>query len=175
MTIGAQTSRPIGHEQFCHVHPAECRPLDAHQSHRPLKLTPAMIVAISAVNTGVNVEIKPESDQKVYGVKEWWAYPDKKVGDCEDFALLKRRMLHEIGIDLSDLLMTVVRKRDGEGHAVLTLRTTNGDFILDNLNWKVIPWNEAPYTFLKRQDPRNPGAWQQINDGTEVLVGAVAK
>ena len=45
------------------------------------------------------------------------------AGDCEDFVLLKRKKLIAGGFSPSDLLITVVRKPDGEGHAVLTLRT----------------------------------------------------
>ena len=175
MVIGAKTTRPIGHQVFCRSHEDECQPLDPRRAHNALELTPAIIVAVAAINTAVNAEIKPKSDQEVYGVKELWTYPETE-GDCEDFALLKRRLLHEkVGIDLSDLLMTVVRKRNGEGHAILTLRTTVGDFVLDNLNWRVVAWSDAPYRFLKRQDTRDPGQWVRIEDGSEVMVGAVQK
>ena len=47
--------------------------------------------------------------------------------------LEKRRDLMSKGISLTDLLITVVRKPDGEGHAVLTVRTDEGDYVLDNL------------------------------------------
>jgi len=174
MTIGARTTRPIGHEVFCRTHADECRPSESHRNPEPLDLTPSMIVAVAAINTAVNSRIEARSDQEIYGLKELWTYPDKR-GDCEDFALLKRRLLHKIGIDLSDLLMTVVRKRNGEGHAVLTLHTTTGDFILDNLNWRIVPWTQAPYSFLKRQNARDPGQWDRIENGGEVLVGAVKK
>ncbi len=60
---------------------------------------------------------------------------------------------------MSDLLITVVRKPDGEGHAVLTLRTDRGDFILDNLTDSVKPWDETPYRFLKRQASEHTGRW----------------
>ncbi|MCB8837394.1 transglutaminase-like cysteine peptidase [Aurantimonas sp. VKM B-3413] len=175
MVIGTKTTRPIGHEVFCRSHEAECRPLESRVADRALELTPAIIIAVAAINTAINAEITPKSDKDIYGVKELWTYPETE-GDCEDFALLKRRMLHEkVGIDLSDLLMTVVRKRNGEGHAILTLRTTAGDFVLDNLNWRVLPWSDAPYRFLKRQDTRDPGQWVRVEDGGEVLVGAVKK
>ncbi len=75
--------------------------------------------------------------------------------DCEDFALLKRRMLIQRGFSAADLLMTVVRKPDGEGHAVLTLRTAEGDFVLDNLASDVKPWFATPYSFVKRQSSYN--------------------
>jgi predicted transglutaminase-like cysteine proteinase len=69
--------------------------------------------------------------------------------------------------------MTVVRKPDGEGHAVLTLRTTDGDFILDNLSTNVKPWFDTNYSFIKRQSSYNAGRWVTIENGRDVLVGAL--
>ncbi len=69
--------------------------------------------------------------------------------------------------------MTVVRKPDGEGHAVLTLRTAQGDFILDNLENEVKLWTETPYSFIKRQASNNAGRWVTIENGRDVLVGAL--
>ena len=77
-------------------------------------------------------QIKPMNDIDIYGKDEVWAYPDG-VGDCEDYVLEKRRDLMRQGLSLANLLITVVRKPDGEGHAVLTVRTDKGDFVLDNL------------------------------------------
>ena len=89
------------------------------------------------------------------------------------FALQKRKELAAIGFALSDLLITVVRKPDGEGHAVLTVRTADGDFILDNLDDTVRAWYETPYTFLKRQAEFNTGRWVTIENGRDLLVGAL--
>jgi predicted transglutaminase-like cysteine proteinase len=113
------------------------------------------------------------SDFDIYGRDEVWAYPDRGVGDCEDYVLEKRRRLNQFGISLADLLITVVRKPDGEGHAVLTVRTSKGDYILDNLTDKVRPWNQTGYRFLKRQAADNTGRWVSIRDGQAVLVGSV--
>lgn len=51
--------------------------------------------------------------------------------------LLKRRELIALVIPVNTLLMTLVRQANGEGHAVLTVRTDRGDFILDNLDQRV--------------------------------------
>ena len=104
---------------------------------------------------------------------EVWAYPKGGVGDCEDYVLEKRRRLNQLGMSLADLLITVVRKPDGEGHAVLTVRTDKGDYILDNLTDKVRAWDETGYRFLKRQAVDNTGRWVSIRDGQQVLVGSV--
>ena len=70
--------------------------------------------------------------------------------------------------------MTVVRKADGEGHAILTVRTDRGDFVLDNLNAEVLPWAQTGYRFLKRQSSQNTGRWVTIEDGDQTLVGSVS-
>ena len=87
--------------------------------------------------------------------------------------LEKRRRLMKAGIAASDLLITVVRKPNGEGHAVLTLRTNDGDFILDNLNDDVLAWSDTPYTFLKRQASFDSGRWVKVETGTDLPVASL--
>ena len=171
MATGGLTSQPIGHYEFCKAHAQECsvRPRDLD----PARLTGALWRALSDVTVAVNAAVKPMSDLEIYGKDEVWAYPDKGVGDCEDYVLEKRRRLAKLGISLSDLLITVVRKPDGEGHAVLTVRTDKGDYVLDNLSDKVRPWSQTGYRFLKRQAVDNTGRWVSIREGQQILVGSV--
>ena len=72
------------------------------------------------------------TDMEHWGVSERWNYPDDGYGDCEDYVLLKRRMLMQAGWPRQALLVTVVRDKQGDGHAVLTVKTDKGEFILDN-------------------------------------------
>jgi len=171
MVVGGSTSQPIGHYDFCKIHVAECsiRSPDSVPEH----LTSKLLHDISAVNLSVNTRVKPMSDMDNYGKDEWWAYPDNGFGDCEDYALEKRRELNSLGIAIANLLMTVVRKPDGEGHAILTVRTDKGDFILYNLTDKVRLWNQTSYRYLKRQASDNTGHWVSILGGDEQLVSAV--
>ena len=113
MVAGRQTSQPIGHYEFCKANPAECaiRPRD----RGPMHLTQAIMDRISSLNLEINRSVRPLNDIDIYGRDEVWAYPDIGAGDCEDYALLKRRELNRAGISLSNLLITVVRKPDGEG------------------------------------------------------------
>ena len=94
-------------------------------------------------------------------------------GDCEDYVLEKRRKLRKLGLSLSNLLVTVVRKPDGEGHAVLTVRTDKGDFVLDNLSGSVRDWSQTGYRYLKRQASNHTGRWVTIREGSAPLVAAV--
>ncbi|MCY1243913.1 Bacterial transglutaminase-like cysteine proteinase BTLCP [compost metagenome] len=127
---------------------------------------------IRQVNASVNREITPVTDQELFGRDEVWAYP-QDAGDCEDFVLEKRKRLMRKGFSASELLITVVRKPDGEGHAVLTVRTAQGDFVLDNLENGVKLWTQTPYRYLKRQASFNSGRWVTIDNGAEVVVGSV--
>ena len=170
MITGGLTSQPIGHYEFCKENPAECR--IRIRDVGPLQLTDAIWNTIETVNAAVNAAVKPMNDVDIYGKDEVWTYP-QGVGDCEDYVLEKRRELMNAGISLADLLITVVRKPDGEGHAVLTLRTNKGDFVLDNLTDTVKQWNRTGYRFLKRQASDHTGRWVSIRDGQAPLVGAV--
>ena len=169
MAIGNVTSQPIGHYEFCERHTDECGPT---RNAGPVDLNADTWALVNQVNLRVNKTITPATDMEVYGQEEYWEYP-KTAGDCEDFALLKRRILMQKGISAANLLMTVVRKPDGEGHAVLTLRTKQGDYILDNLEDEVKIWNKTPYSYLKRQASYNAGRWVTIQNGSDILVGAV--
>lgn len=173
MAVGNDTTSPIGHHLFCIEQPADCTS-DPSDPTRPVSITDAMLQQIALINLSINKAIKPASDRDLYGVEERWTYPGLS-GDCEDYALLKRRSLAAIGIPKADLLMTVVRKRNGEGHAVLTLRTTDGDYVLDNLSSQVQLWRKTPYVFVKRQNPERPARWVSIEDGADLVVGSVKR
>jgi len=156
MKAFGDTLPPIGYVNFCQEHRADCRPGPRFSDR--IQLTPAKFGQIEEVNTAVNTEIAPETDLDLYGKPEYWTYPTTK-GDCEDYVLLKRRILIERGFPESTLLITVVRDENDEGHAVLTVRTDKGDFVLDNKRREVMRWADTPYTFIKRQSERNPLVW----------------
>ncbi len=170
MTILGNTSPPIGAYQFCKEIPADCSNPAGDQG--AMTLTQDSWKTILKINYHVNSSITPMTDMEIYGVEERWAYP-KTAGDCEDYALLKRKMLIEAGFSPSDLLMTVVLQPNGDGHAVLTVRTDRGDFILDNMRNKVMLWADTEYTYLKRQSADNPARWVKLQDGRAVAVGSV--
>lgn len=170
MATGERTSQPIGHYEFCERHASECAVTSRNGA--PLTLTPEIWAQIVAVNASVNQRIAPRTDLEVWGKEEYWEYP-VTAGDCDDYMLLKRRELMALGIPASTLLFTVVRQPNGEGHAVLTARTDRGDFILDNLDPRVMIWNETDYTYLKRQSTTDSGAWVSIRDGRDLLVSSI--
>jgi predicted transglutaminase-like cysteine proteinase len=160
--VGSVTRAPIGWIEFCTEYKSECdtKPSQA----RDIVLTPRAWADLVKVNAWVNRTIKPVTDLEHWGVVERWNYPDDGYGDCEDYVLLKRRMLMKAGWPREALLITVVRDKKGEGHAVLTVKTDRGEFILDNQESEVLPWYATGYRFVKRQSQSEPNAWVALGE-----------
>lgn len=170
MQTGGRTTQPIGHYQFCKQYPGECQQRGARPA--PEAATEAFWKVVSRVNRGVNSQIRPRTDMEMWGREEIWSFP-VKFGDCEDYVIEKRRRLIAMGIPSGNLLITVLRQPNGEGHAVLTVRTSAGDFVLDNLDSRIRLWTETEYTFLKRQSERDSSVWLSISDGRADAVASV--
>jgi predicted transglutaminase-like cysteine proteinase len=153
---------PIGWVEFCATNHDECGTTPS--AARDIVLTATALRDLVSVNRYVNDTIKPMTDLEHWGTIEKWSYPDDGYGDCEDYALLKRRVLIRAGWPREALLLTVVRDRRDEGHAVLTVKTDRGEFILDNQVEEVLPWHETGYRFIKRQSQRDPNVWVNLGD-----------
>ncbi|MCA3574601.1 MAG: transglutaminase-like cysteine peptidase [Aestuariivirga sp.] len=164
-----KTLPPVGFVRFCVRNPADCRP--SGWSPRRAFLSADRWRQVYQLNSYVNARIKPVSDAELYGAEEHWDYPSD-AGDCEDYVLMKKRYLEKLGIARSALLITVVLDERNEGHAVLTLRTEDGDFVLDNRRNEIRRWSETDYAFLKRQSARDPREWVSLSQ-EGVTVSAV--
>ena len=127
------------------------------------------------INTWVNETIKPLTDFEHWGVVDRWSYPDDGYGDCEDYVLLKRRMLIQSGWPREALLVTVVRKEKDECHAVLTVTTDKGDYILDNENKNILLWSETRYQFVKRQSQVDPNVWVSLSNQQRTIATATSR
>lgn len=170
MPGGERTTQPIGHYELCLRVPRECAQKASKAT--PVELTRKLWGQMIDINNAVNTMVAPRTDMEMWGQEEYWSYPDGE-GDCEDYVLEKRRQLTALGVSPGNLLITVVRQRNGDGHAVLTVRTSLGDFVLDNLEPKILAWTDTDYTYLKRQSERNAGVWVAVNDSRAVAVGSV--
>ncbi len=160
ITFG-KTSIPIGYYQYCQRYKTVCV---EKPNSKTVRLTRNRWAELIAINNEVNFKIKPMTDQQNFGVEEWWAVPEQ-VGDCEDYALLKRKRLLDMGYPIGSLLITVGRDADGGGHAVLTVVTDRGDYILDNVERKVLLWQDTEIHYLKRQSRKNPNVWVGLVSG----------
>jgi predicted transglutaminase-like cysteine proteinase len=126
-------------------------------------LAPAQWLALQEINEAVNRAIKPMDDLKHYGRVEYWNIPTDGFGDCEDYALTKRRDLMAAGFPASALRIAVVITWRNERHAVLTVATDRGDYVLDNLTRTIRSWDDTDYQWIERQDPNNAWGWVSLD------------
>jgi predicted transglutaminase-like cysteine proteinase len=164
-------ARPIpAWSVFCERHPIECA-VDPREARR-ITLTSQVWELITRVNREVNAEITPMTDMEQWGVADSWDFPKTGYGDCEDYQLLKRKRLAEAGLPRRAMRMTVVLDTRNEGHAVLEIKTDRGVFILDNVTDAVLPWDETPYVYIKREG-RDDMRWVSLG-GVAASPTAVA-
>jgi len=171
--VVSETRAPIGWIDFCTQNPRDCA--GGPSQPRDVVLTSKAWRDLVQVNAWVNNAIKPMTDLDHWGVVEKWSYPDDGYGDCEDYVLLKRRMLLQAGWPREALLITVVRDKKDEGHAVLTVKTDKGDFILDNQAENIVLWSDSGYRFVKRQSQSDPNVWVSLGDSHAATATATAR
>jgi predicted transglutaminase-like cysteine proteinase len=164
------TAAPVGFISFCIRFPDQCQaPADQPET---VALDTHVWTMLEDVNERVNRAIKFEDDKEHYGRAEFWTIPTDGYGDCEDYALAKRKALIDAGLPEKALRVAVVRTWRGEGHAVLTVSTDHGDYVLDNREWEIVPWTRAKYIWISRQDAENPMAWVALQRARPLLVAA---
>ena len=173
ISVGDNTRAPIGWVEFCTDQPHECA--GQVSAPRDIILSAKAWKDLVRINTWVNETIKPITDLEHWGVVEKWSYPDDGYGDCEDYVLLKRRILIQAGWPREALLITVVRDKKGDGHAVLTVKTDKGEYILDNQNPEILSWAETGYRFVKRQSQRDPNIWVSLGDSRPANATATSR
>ena len=159
-SLGDTARSPIGWVEFCAENPGDCR---RGSQPRDIVMSQTAWRDLVRVNKWVNETVKPITDMDHWGVIERWSLPADGYGDCEDYVLLKRKMLIDAGWPLEALLITVVRDKKGEGHAVLTVKTDKGEFVLDNQNETVLAWTDTGYRFVKRQSQSDPNVWVMLS------------
>jgi len=173
VSIGPVARPPIGWVEFCLDLPRDCAV--SPSTPRNAVLSAKAWKELVRINKSVNEQIKPITDYEHWGVPEKWSYPDDGYGDCEDYVLLKRRMLMQAGWPREALLITVVRDRKGDGHAVLTVKTDKGELILDNQHDDIVVWSETGYRFVKRQSQSDPNVWVELDDPRPATATAAAR
>jgi predicted transglutaminase-like cysteine proteinase len=104
---------------------------------------------LGGINRSVNGLITYRKDRAVYGKVDHWASPaetlDRLAGDCEDFAILKMAALLKLGIPARSMSLVVLQDRRRDVfHAVLSVSTGRGNYILDNLSNTVVKDSDLP-------------------------------
>jgi predicted transglutaminase-like cysteine proteinase len=121
----------------------------------PALASPTQMRLVNTINREVNRDVRKATDYDLYGLLEYWSLPrvidGRMYGDCEDYALEKRRRLVAAGVPASALSMAVAVTARGEVHAVLVVRFQSGDWVLDNLTPWATPWEDLNYSWVQRQ------------------------
>ncbi|MBW9055949.1 transglutaminase-like cysteine peptidase [Rhizobium mesosinicum] len=151
-----RTSAPFAHVMFCAQNPDECA---AGGGASEIFLSPFADKQLRAVNASVNRSIRPVNDRPDQG--DVWQV-NVKSGDCEDFALTKRDHLIAMGWSAKALRIAVTKTPAGEGHAVLVVKTDQGDLVLDNRSNAIKGWKDTDLRWLMIQSGDNPRVWYQL-------------
>ena len=141
--------------RFCVANAQDCQ---ASAGEDTIATTAKDLDLLKSINTEINHSIEPRYDQVSHD--RWQA--DVASGDCEDYALTKRRRLIQAGFAPAALRIAVARTWSGEGHAVLVVRTDRGDVILDNRFDQIKRWNATDMRILKIQSGANPRLWLDL-------------
>lgn len=151
---------PAGYMSFCLRMPDQCETKPG--APLSIAMTPAVWQTLDTINRNVNNAMWPEDDMRHYGRAEYWTIPTDGYGDCEDYALTKRKALADAGLSAAALRIAVVIAPDQGRHAVLTVVTDQGDYVLDNLRDNIVAWDQSNYVWIERQDPTKALAWDSL-------------
>jgi predicted transglutaminase-like cysteine proteinase len=173
ISVGDVTRAPIGWIEFCVEYDPECKTKPS--TPRDVVLSTQAWKDLIRVNHYVNSTVKPMTDMDHWGVVERWNYPDDGYGDCEDYVLQKRKLLTQAGWPREALLITVVRDKNGDGHAILTVKTDKGEYILDNQTDDVLLWSDTGYRFVKRQSQYDPNVWVALGEPRPAPLTATSR
>ena len=127
---------------------------------------------VGRINSKINRRVRQIEDIRQYRKSEVWALPTRRGGDCEDIVLLKKRELLKAGVPANRLLIATALDTRMRGHAVLVMRSNDGDLILDSLTSRIKSWDKTGYLFLKMQNPDKPTTWDAILAGGPLLKHA---
>lgn len=170
MKVNGWTNPPVGYLGFCRDFPLQCAAVGKQAAET---LSAGRWRDLQDINSFVNQAVVPATDLAYYQLEEVWALPSSH-GDCEDYVLLKRKMLIDRGWATGALLVSVVFDEVGDGHAVLLVRTDRGDLVLDNKTDAIRPWHETVYRFVKRQSISDPNRWVSVGDPRGAALNTAA-
>lgn len=167
LSEGAPTLAPFAHVKFCITHSDQCV---ASGGSSTVQLNREKLHQLVRVNAHVNRSILPKPDRSS---QDDWSV-DVARGDCEDYVLTKRKQLMRLGWSSSALRVAVATTRAGEGHAVLVVKTSKGDVVLDNRFNDIKDWRETDLQWIKIQSGQNPKLWFELKRRNSVPVEMVS-
>ncbi|MCB2129397.1 MAG: transglutaminase-like cysteine peptidase [Rhodobacteraceae bacterium] len=160
LPVGKATVPPPGFDGVCDRYAWACG-----RKAGVLAVGIDMLALAARINRAVNETVHQLSDYAQYGRNEYWELPTQRGGDCEDLALLKKFRLISAGVPADRLLMATVLDRQQRPHAVLVVRSQDGDFVLDSAGDRILNWRDTGYSFLRMQRPDAPSRWNAVLAG----------
>lgn len=167
MAEGQPTLAPFAHVQFCVLNPDQCSDTGGDSI---VELSAQRRAQLTKVNAQINRAIRPVNDN---GTQDIWN-TDVASGDCEDYVLTKRKRLLRMGWSSRALRVAVAYTRGGEGHAVLVVKTTDGDLVLDNRFDTIKDWRSTDLHWVKIQSGKNPKLWADLESEPAPVVEFVS-
>lgn len=146
--------------QFCLNYPGDCQTQRLSRGDR-IELNETRWSELENTNRTVNSSIHPERNRDGLAGEKWLLGPLR--GDCNDYAVTKRHELMTKGWPARDVLLSEVVTGTGEHHLVTVVRTSGGDFVLDNLTDQIVPWSRTHYRWVRIQTPKNPNYWASVS------------
>lgn len=138
IATAAPTSAPVGLQVFCLGNAHHC----ASSSTNVVEMSQDLMAVLNRVNGSVNRSIRPRA--RATQVWELGA----RSGDCKDYSLNKRAQLIAYGVPAGALRIAIGYTARGEGHAVLVVRTSAGDLVLDNLTNQIKPFHQTGHRLI---------------------------
>jgi len=112
--------------------------------------------AIDDVNFEVNTSIIYKSDLEHYGKLDYWTIPIR-YGDCEDYALLKRKKLLKLGINST---LMICYDENNVKHMVLIVDNK----VLDNKRYAIYDMKDLRYKWIMKYENSR---WQDMKGHTK--------
>lgn len=162
MSLGKPVNPPFAFIQYCFKNYDECS--SKGRANSQIEMSSRLWRDMQEVQAFVNAAIKPRSDIENSGAQDVWDAANNGYGDCEDYAILKKRLMMARGWGAENLLLTTATTEQREKHVVLTVVTSDGDYVLDNRVTAVQPWEKLAYHWIARQEQKNALLWGAINE-----------
>jgi predicted transglutaminase-like cysteine proteinase len=172
--MGANKVVPMEYKIFCYHYKEDCIAKEAGAHWLTLNET-QKIKQLDEVNALVNAGIVERFDGP--GIAHPWSlWPSS--GWCGDYVVTKRHiLLWKFGWPSDRLRIAEVVQPGGDTqrprmhHAVLVVRMTQGDVVLDSRHYdqepekrdRVTPWEQLPYRWVRIESPDDPAQlWRLV-------------
>lgn len=157
LLLGGPVLAPLAHVRFCLQYPEDCKQRHILFRGGPIRLDDRLENQLVRINLEVNRSILPQPNRGGVLNERWLVAPAR--GDCNDYAVTKQHRLLALGWPQRALLLAEVALPSGEHHLVVVVRTSRGNFVLDNLAKAPRRLADTNYRWIRAQSTSNPRMW----------------